>query len=260
MRQASGAPPRVDGLLERAVVVGLGQDGLVGDVGEQLQHRARQELHLLLLNDHRHELPARTRLQVERAHPRLTHGVRGDAIDDPEVHGAYPRSFRPLRVAGVSHGRRRGLAEAPEPAGVVHEHDVGARPAQLQDRDRGRIDHDPLELVQRGRRVVGEHDPSDIAVRRDHHPAVAMAPRDPFQPTHRAGLRVGEGLAAAREREGAGRLLHRAPRLETAELPERASGPRARVHLEQGRVVATASRRAAPSGSTVCTQRSSGLL
>ena len=87
----------------------------------------------------------------------LADGVGGDAVDGAEIHATYPRrSF-----AGAPRG---GAKRSEQTARVVDQEDVWPRIAQVHDRDRRGVDHDPLELVEMCAGEVRDQHPDDVAV------------------------------------------------------------------------------------------------
>ena len=203
-------------------------------------------------------------LQVERAHPGLADRVGGDAVDLPQVHAGYPRTFVPRRSRpAASHG---GVGAGAEPR--------RARPcrspaARADAGHPARTTETPAVSItirwNASRGAAGEvrdRDPDDVAVRRDHDGAAAMPTGDPFDRRRRRA--PGRRGTPRRRRETRTRSGIAAPcrhAFAPSHLAERAARPRAGVHLDERLVGArTSSRRASASGSTVCTQRSSGLL
>ena len=219
----------------------------------------REQLDLLLLHDHRDELLAGARLQVERAHPRLADRVGGDAVDRAEVHAGYPRTFpwppRPWASQGAV-GSARNVRARPCRSRAGR---AGGRP-RAQRGDRGGVDHDPLELVQR----------CGLVVARARSGRYRRASRSRSRP--RRWRRASRSIACdharlgVHERLAAGEARTRSASAGRSATPSSGAPARACVRSSSPASISrkassarTVSRRAEASGATVCRQRSRGL-
>src|SRR5581483_3198287 len=87
-RETSDLPHRLEGLLELQLLLARSAGRLLVDAGEDVQDRGGEQLHLLLLDEHREHLGSAACLQVKGPVPGLSDGSRGDSIDALELHPA----------------------------------------------------------------------------------------------------------------------------------------------------------------------------
>ena len=108
----------------------------------------------------------------------------------------------------------------------------GMPSTEVDDRDRCRVRHHALELIEVRAGVVRDQHADEIAVRADRDPAARVTSDDPLDLVEDPRLRVDEALTT-REGESRGVALHRLPELRTTKRGQGPAGPIAGIHLDQ---------------------------